>query len=257
MTPRHVAALLVAAALLAAVAWLLTRPWPSVRPHRPAPDFAAITDPGARKAAFLRWLAPIVVAENQRLARQRARLERVTAAGQPAPWQERWLATLAHHYRVPGDLDPAARLATLRRRLDTIPPRLVLAQAAIESGWGTSRFARQASNYFGIWTWRGDGLVPRERAEGAEHTVARYPDAAASVRVYLFTLNVGPAYRPLRERRAAARQAGRAPRAAELAAGLVGYSERREQYVAEIRQVLAANAELLDAALAGVVREGP
>jgi len=251
MNPRSFAALLAALAVVAAVALLLGHPWAPVRPPLEPPDFQAIADTAARKEAFLGWLAPVVQRENAQLARVRARLERLAQAPRLRPSQERAVAALAAHYQVDGELPPREQLQRLLRRVDTIPPRLALAQAAVESAWGTSRFAREAANYFGIWTWRGDGLVPARREQGARHRVARYPDAAASVRVYLYTLNVGPAYRTLRDLRAEARAAGRRPRAAELAAGLAGYSARGDRYVAELRAVLAGNADLLDRALEG------
>jgi Bax protein len=251
MTLRRLSAIIAAVGLVVGLALVLAHPWS--RPGRVdlAPDFEAMADPAARKAAFFRWLAPVVQRENQRVLHVRERLLPLAGRERLSRREAQVVQTLADHYRVDPADDPRARVATLLRRVDAVPPRLALAQAAIESGWGTSRFARDANNYFGIWTWSGDGLVPEARADGASHTVARYPDAAASVRVYLFTLNVGDVYRPLRDLRASARAAGRPPRADVLAAGLVGYSERREAYVAEVRDILAANEDLLDAALEG------
>lgn len=223
-------------------------------PSAVAPDFAAMTDARQRKAAFFSWLAPVVDRENARVARVRERLEAMQAKldrGQRLAHNEaRFLAQMAERYRVGGDPRHSADdMRRLLRRVDTVPPRLALAQAAVESGWGTSRFAREGNNYFGIWTWRGEGMTPARRAAYADHKVAAYGDAAASVRAYLYTLAVGPAYRDLRLRREEARQSGRHPRAMDLAAGLSGYSERGDDYVHEIRRVLRGNARLLDAVL--------
>ena len=225
-------------------------------PAAATPNFAAVTPPAARKEAFMHWLAPVVEQENRRLepVRQRlVRLQRKNAAGHTlSPQELAYLTELAARYKTASpDDDPGPTLSALLRRVDKVPARLALVQAAVESGWGTGRFAREANNYFGIWTWRHGGLVPERRAEGAKHTVAAYPDAAASVRAYLFTLDAGAAYSELRRLRAEARDAGEEPRASDLAAGLVGYSQRGLEYVAEIQQMLRVNAGLLDTVLEG------
>jgi Bax protein len=222
----------------------------------PAPDFAAMTDARQRKEAFFAWLAPLVERENARVARMRERLEELQAkqqrGGRLDRHEIRFLEQVAERYRIDGDPRHSAEdMQRLLRRVDTVPPRLALAQAAVESGWGTSRFAREGNNYFGIWTWRGRGMTPARRASFSNHKVASYGDAAASVRAYLYTRAVGPAYRDLRLRREEARQAGRHPGALELAVGLSGYSERGDDYVHEIRRVLRGNARLLDAVLEG------
>ena len=219
------------------------------------PDFDNL-EPVDRKAQFFRWLAPVVARENVRVGGVRRRLlylDKKARGGRRWCDHERaFLQELAQLYKVSADvLEQSPGFRALLRRVDTVPPRLVLAQAAVESGWGTSRFARDANNYFGIWTWRHAGLVPAEREAGANHTVATYEDAAESVRVYLFTLDAGAVYSDLRRLRAEARAAGLPPRAYDLAAGLRGYSERGDAYVAEIRAVLRANAELLDSVLEG------
>jgi Bax protein len=256
---RALAVLLCLASLLAGGTLLVLRgtglllpgagPW-----RRPAPDFAAIEDPALRKEAFLRWLLPAVERENARVARTRRRLLRLEREHRQGRRLSRgdlnFLGELADRYRtVSPERNLTASLRALLRRVDTVPARLALVQAALESGWGTSRFAREANNYFGIWTWRHEGIEPAARAQDADHRVASYPDAAASVRAYLFTLDVGPAYTELRRLRAEARAANREPRALDLAAGLSGYSARGQDYVAEIRQTLRANVDLLDAIL--------
>ncbi len=238
-------------ALIVVGGWMLVSATPT---PAATPSFVEIAPPAARKDAFFRWLAPVVTEENRRLEPVRRRLERLQrdhAAGRELTEQEfSFLNGLAQRYKAaPPAEDPGPTISALLRRVDGVPVRLALVQAAIESGWGTGRFARDANNYFGIWTWQHVGLVPKGRAEGADHAVAIYPDAAASVRAYLFTLDVGAAYSELRRRRAVARADGRQPDAHDLAAGLTGYSERGEDYVADVRQMLRANADVLDAVL--------
>lgn len=219
-----------------------------------APDFTAYTDVAQRKAAFFNWLAPMVEDENERVARVRHHLQalnqRLDAGGTFHGSDRAFLRDLAVKYKVPlTDGQEELALPELLNRVDMVPSRLVLVQAAVESAWGMSRFAREGNNYFGIWTWRGGGMIPNQRAAGKKHTVAVYPDAAASVRTYLYTLDCGQSYDHFRTLRAAAHENGSEPSADELADGLVSYSERGAEYVAEIRQVLRVNAALLDTAL--------
>lgn len=252
--PRNLLRLVPVTAILSFVVvggWLLSTQTPS---YAAAPDFEEMASPAARKEAFFRWLAPVVVQENARLdpvRRRLARLQRTHESGRALPPQEHaFLAELADHYRAATPAaDPGPTITALLRRVDGVPVRLALVQAAVESGWGTGRFAREANNYFGMWTWRHAGLVPEDRDDGANHSVAAYPDAAASVRAYLYTLDVGPAYSELRRLRAQARADGRPPCPLELAGGLTGYSERGHEYVAEIRDMLRANDDVLNAVL--------
>jgi Bax protein len=152
------------------------------------------------------------------------------------------LDRLAAHYKVDGSLDDAGVRQTLLRRVDAVPPGLVLAQAANESGWGTSRFARLGNNLFGVWTWKADeGFRPRHAAKGAAHYVRRYPDLRASVRDYLYNLNVGDAYTHLRRTRAKTRAAGDTPNALKLAASLKGYSAKGAGYVKIIQGIIRRN----------------
>lgn len=201
-------------------------------------------EPGERKAAFLRMLLPIVLAENQLLRAERRFLEESFAEGalDAAVEPGRSVAMLARRYRVAGDLDDPQLREVLLRRVDELPVALVLAQAAHESGWGTSRFAREANNLFGIWTWDADeGVVPERRRAGMRHRVRAYDDLRASVHGYMRNLNVGHAYTELRKQRAALRAAGKPLDPQLLAQALGGYSERGVDYVADLQTMIEAN----------------
>jgi len=149
------------------------------------------------------------------------------------------VARIAARYRVDGDLnDPKVR-DTLLRRVDVVPVSLVLAQAAQESGWGTSRFALESNNLFGIWTWNEDaGSVPLNRPDDATHLVRVYPDIEASVRAYLHNINIGFAYTDFRDLRAEMRAAGKPLDPFSLAGALDRYSTAGDMYVNDIRVML-------------------
>jgi Bax protein len=206
-------------------------------------DIAALAVP-RKKALFFRALLPLVVAENQRVRAERQWLETVARNGGPAGEFERQrLQRLLQEYALQEDgaID-ATLLAKLQRRIDTLPPGLVLAQAANESGWGTSRFSREANNLFGEWTYSAEeGLLPLQRREGANHYVRRFDSLLQSVRSYLNNLNTHRAYRELRGLRAKLRERGEEPDALTLAGGLHRYSARGGDYVAEIRALIRSN----------------
>lgn len=223
--------------------------WP---PPAPVPALAAPHLPrdlaelqvDQRKQLFFQTLLPLVLAENLQIRRQRRFLKSVFAAPavrQDSPAGQR-VERLARRYGVEGDLNDPSLRQELLRRVDEVPVALALAQAAKESGWGTSRFATQANNLFGQWTWRADqGMVPAQRRPGARHRVRVFADLRSAVRAYLHNLNVGHAYADLRRLRAELRSAERPLDPVQLAGGLERYSSRGATYVRELRAMIRSN----------------
>ena len=244
--PAAAGALLLAVILPVVIALWIAPPPPPGPGQQPLPDFTAIDDVNELKERFFGYLAPIVEEANDDVRAKRERLQRIVAdpADNDAVLRRdrRWLSRVAERYQVQVDsLD--AKLTALGRRVDTIPAGLALAQAAIESGWGRSRFAREGNNLFGEWCFReGCGLVPAARPAHAQHEVRAFVSVGDAVRSYLHNLNTHRAYGELREMRARIRaNEDRAPSTMELAAGLGRYSERGQAYVNEVRTVIRAN----------------
>ncbi len=232
--------------MILTVAWF-SYDYLSVSPpgDRSLPDFRVIEETGERKQAFIEFLWPVVKYENRRVLEKRKKLLAILdelEAGKPAtPHEQAWLAEQAKLYRVKakGDLERARKLAT---RIDIVPVSLALSQAALESAWGTSRFARQGNNLFGQWCiTAGCGIVPHRRPPQATYEVQAFETIAGSVRTYLRQLNSHPAYQPLRDIRAQARRAGRGPSGLEMAAGLINYAAIGEDYVQHIKGVIRRN----------------
>ena len=216
------------------------------------PDFSSYQDVAVKKTRFFSYLLPLVRAENARLAAVRKRLRyiydhvrwhrRLDAADQA------WLAEVVAEFRM-SESDPSRTEFWDEAffRVDALPEDLVLVQAANESAWGTSRFAREGNNLFGQWCFReGCGIVPAGRPDGATYEVARYDSVTESVGSYMHNLNTGRTYQLLREIRARMRDEGEEPRAADLAAGLVDYSERGLEYVDELRAMIRHNADIIE-----------
>lgn len=229
-------------------AWPPSQPEPGAVPSiavRAMPVDLATLSVERRKSIFFRILAPLIAAENRKLREQREFLL-TTFAEYPALPKSGPLASrvqaIASRFNVGGNLDRKMNRELLLRRVDTVPAALVLAQAANESGWGTSRFVREANNVFGMWTWDEDaGLEPNRRIEDGTHFVRVFDNLQDAVGNYLHTINIGPAYRELRELREIERRNNREPGAMKLAAGLRRYSERGEEYVQEIRSMIEYN----------------
>ncbi|MFQ5585305.1 MAG: glucosaminidase domain-containing protein [Thermodesulfobacteriota bacterium] len=198
----------------------------------------------AKKSIFFRAMLPLVLAENRQIEMKRRWIIEQFASGDVLRGTTSWgaLHQIANYYRVKGDLNEIKVRRELLRRVDTLPVALVLAQAAQESGWGTSRFARQGNSLFGEWTFaKGAGITPDERLDGRSHTVRAFPTLRASVRSYIHNLNVNRAYRELRAMRENMRDAGQPLNAHVLASGLKRYSERGERYVRDIRTMIKSN----------------
>lgn len=210
-------------------------------------DLDSIAHIEEKKRIFFLTLLPMILMANEEIQAERDLIDALTTAydkGQePAPEQSERLADVQAKYKIKGDplSDPQVR-AKLLKRVDILPPSLVLAQAANESAWGTSRFARLANNLFGEWTFTpGTGIVPTGRPEGEIYEVRSFPTLYDSVNSYMLNLNTHRAYRSLREMRAQARLEERPLRGIELAEGLTAYSIRREEYVAEIAAMIRHN----------------
>lgn len=210
------------------------------------PDFSQWPAGEARKAAFFSYLAPLLAHENDRVLAERRRLQAIATrvADGAGGWADRrYLQRLADAYQVPADdLDTAALIDELLLRVDAVPVSLGLAQAAKESGWGTSRFAVAGNALFGERCFRtGCGIVPRARRPGARHEVAAFDSPEAAVAAYVRNLNTHRDYAALRARRAALRSAQEPVTGHALAPSLTSYSERGTPYVREVQSLIRSN----------------
>lgn len=211
------------------------------------PDFSAYESVEARKEAFFDFLQSHVQQQNQRVLAQREALRPLyEIAGDGVPLsraERRILDSLARQY----ELDPAQYserdlAAELLLRVDKLPMSLVLAQAANESAWGTSRFAREANNLFGQWCFsEGCGVVPSNRAAGASHEVRAFASVADAVQAYFHNLNTNEHYEYLRRLRSDMRRRGEPLDSLVLTYGLTRYSARGFAYVSELQRIIRHN----------------
>lgn len=210
------------------------------------PDFGAIEHIPTRKRAFFDYLRPAVEYQNQLIRERRLILKgieiRLTQGAGLTPTQTRYMGLVRQRYRIDPQLTDTEALALLMRRMDTIPVSMVLAQAALESAWGQSRFAREGNNLFGQWCFsKGCGLVPGARTNGASHEVKRFDSVAEAVSAYFENINAYYRYSGIRDIREAARKAGRPLLGYDMVAGLESYSSRGQDYIRELRHIIRSN----------------
>lgn len=205
-----------------------------------------------RKAVFLRYMLPYILEANSRVQQQRERMltlrPKVEKEQRLGEEEAMWLNALYDEYRVkPGDY------AALLLRVDTVPVSLALAQAAVESGWGTSRFAQEGNAPFGQWTSKDHaGMVPKERKAGMTHKVRSFDSLKKSAESYLRNLNTHRAYKGLREMRASFRNEDRPIDSLAIAVTLLKYSEKGMEYVELLRHIIKKNdLQALDSARLG------
>jgi len=224
----------------------------AAKPVTDIPNFGSIKDVRSKKKAFFDFMRPIVQAENSRLLQVREHLIAIKQGlEQPghrsSAEDEAYLRRTADEYGVEfPDMRDSKSWSRLMARVDTVPLRLVLAQSANESSWGTSRFARKGRNFFGQWCFKkGCGLVPLRRNKGQRHEVRAFSSVNASVAAYLKNINTGRVYAGLRKLRSQLRKKEEPVTAHQLAGGLSHYSERGLAYVKEIRAMIRVNYELM------------
>lgn len=237
----------------AALALVLTTVWVFDPFAESLPDFRTYDAGPARKAAFVTYLQPLIEAENELIAGDRAKLSAIAAKTRPNWFDVRWLQGLAGEYEMDADgMSIEALLRELLLRVDGVPTSLALAQAAKESGWGTSRFAVEGNSLYGEWCFSaGCGIVPGRRADELSHEVRSFRTPQDSLRSYLRNINTHDSYVEFRAARKRHREADTATPGLALAGELLRYSEREDAYVRDIRNLIIFNNLHNDQAIPG------
>lgn len=200
-----------------------------------------------KKRRFFTYLKPLIVEENNRLRQLRTRLLAMRTSDALAQSDLEWLTTVAGRYNLVLKGQPDQQFwDKLLKRVGVVPVEMALVQAANESAWGQSRFAKEGKNYFGQWCYsQGCGMVPSQRSAGSTYEVRRFNSPAESVQAYIRNINRSRAYREFRQIRASLRQQKQALDAEKLAMGLKSYSERGMAYVKTIQAMIRSNRKLI------------
>lgn len=215
--------------------------------ERPMPDFALIDSIPERKQAFFEYMLPFVEQANDELLKEREEVKRLLAAFDRKGSLSRRERSQADALLEEFSFDPVESyerqtFLDLLSRVDEIPPSLALSQAALESAWGSSRFAREGYNLFGVWCYDpGCGMVPRKRTAGATHEVRIYESPKDSFASYIRNLNTSRFYVGMRTLRRDLRSQGKTLSGHDLAMGLTRYSQEGWDYVAKVQSLILSN----------------
>ena len=189
-----------------------------------------------RKDFFIQIVLPLILQENNNIKLDRKRLFNIINKSNNTDLEKKWLKKKYKQYGVSlGDL------STLKIRMDEIPVSLAIAQAAKETGWGTSRFAQEGNALFGQWTWSGEGLKPKDSNTSEGHKVMKFNVLQASVRAYQRNLNTHSSYKNLRKARAELRDGGKPLDSLVLVKYLDEYAETGQKYIEVLSQIIKQN----------------
>ena len=189
-----------------------------------------------RKEFFIQIVLPLILQENNNIRLDRKRLFSIINKSNNTNLEKKWLEKKYKQYGI-----PSKDLSTLKIRMDEIPVSLALAQAAKETGWGTSRFAQEGNALFGQWTWSGEGLKPKEADVNKGHKVMRFNVLQASVRAYQRNLNTHKTYKEFRIARALLRDSGKPLDSIILSEYLDKYAETGQEYVKILQKIIEQN----------------
>ena len=189
-----------------------------------------------RKEFFIQIVLPLIVKENNNIRIDRKTLFRVINKSNNSIAEKQWLEKKYKQYGV-----KSGDLSSLKVRMDEIPVSLAIAQAAKETGWGTSRFAQEGNALFGQWTWSGEGLKPKDADADKGHKVMKFNVLQASVRAYQRNLNTHRTYREFRKARAELRDLNKPLDSMELSKYLNKYAETGNQYVEVLQKIIKQN----------------
>tara|TARA_B100001142_G_scaffold124982_1_gene126827 strand:- start:1104 stop:2267 length:1164 start_codon:yes stop_codon:yes gene_type:complete len=189
-----------------------------------------------RKEFFIQIILPLILEENNNIKLDRKTLFNIINKSNNTKLEKKWLEKKYKQYGV-----VSKDLSLLKIRMDEIPVSLAIAQAAKETGWGTSRFAQEGNALFGQWTWSGEGLKPKEADETKGHKVMKFNVLQASVRAYQRNLNTHRSYKNFRLARAELRDRGAQLDSIILSKFLNNYAETGDKYVDVLQKIIKQN----------------
>ena len=200
-----------------------------------------------KKETFIKIVLPLVVAENEKIMDDKFKLKKIISKKITSDQEKQWLRQKLLEYKVKnGNVDE------LNKRMDIIPASIALAQAAKESGWGTSRFALEGNAIFGQWTWNGTGIEPLLKDKSKNHKILRFPILRASVKAYQNNLNTHKSYSKFREKRKNLRADKKKITGLELAKTLGSYAQTGAEYTKILAKIITQN-RLMDFELVRLV----
>ena len=199
-------------------------------------DLKTLGDTKQKRELFIKILLPLILDENEKITQDRKKLFKILAKNFNTAGERVWLKRRFKEYKI-DDQD----LGKLKMRMDIVPVSIALAQAANESGWGTSRFALEGNALFGQWTWSKKGILPKKQDPDQTHKIMQFQILKASVKAYKNNLNTHNAYKEFREVRAQLRQENKKIIGLDLTKYLKNYAAIGEKYVTILEGIIEKN----------------
>ena len=199
-------------------------------------EIVKIENSKKRKDFFIQIILPLVINENNNIKLDRIKLFSILNKSKNTKNEQNWLNVKFKQYGVVNN-----DLSTLKIRMDEVPVSMAIAQAAKETGWGTSRFAQEGNALFGQWTWSGEGIKPSDAKDDSTHRVMRFKVLQASVKAYQRNLNTHSSYKDFRSVRAELRDEGKKLDSMILSEYLDKYAETGKEYVKILQQIIRQN----------------
>ena len=210
-------------------------------------DLDEIQSVQLKKETFIKIVLPLIVAENEKILDDRLKLKDISSRKITSDDEKQWLRQKFLEYKV-----KKSNIEELKIRMDIIPASIALAQAAKESGWGTSRFALEGNAIFGQWTWNGQGIEPLLKDKSKNHKILKFPILRASVKAYQNNLNTHKSYSKFRQKRFALRDKNKKIKGLELTETLNNYAQTGTEYTKILNQIIKQN-RLMDFELVRLV----
>ncbi|MDP7165840.1 MAG: glucosaminidase domain-containing protein, partial [Candidatus Marinimicrobia bacterium] len=189
-----------------------------------------------RKKLFIQIVLPLIIEENIKIRLDRKKLFSILNKNNNSTIEKKWLDNKFKQYGIVN-----RDLATLKKKMDEIPASLAIAQAAKETGWGTSRFALEGNALFGQWTWGGEGIKPALAGSNTKHKIMKFKILQASVRAYQINLNTHSSYREFRKARAIQRDNNGKLNSLKLVKYLDKYAETGKEYTIILKKIIEQN----------------
>ncbi len=199
-------------------------------------EITKIENTKKRKDLFIQIILPLVINENDNIKLDRINLFSILNKNKNTKTEQEWLNVKFKQYGIVNK-----DLSTLKIRMDEVPVSMAIAQAAKETGWGTSRFAQEGNALFGQWTWSGEGIKPADAEDNSTHKVMRFKILQASVKAYQRNLNTHSSYKDFRSARAELRDEGKKLDSMILTEYLDKYAETGKEYVKILQQIIRQN----------------
>ena len=199
-------------------------------------DLDEIQSVKLKKETFIKIVLPLIVAENEKIMDDRYKLNKITSKKMTTDKEKQWLRQKFLEYKV-----KRGNVEELKNRMDVIPVSIALAQAAKESGWGTSRFALEGNAIFGQWTWTGQGIEPLLKDKSKSHKILRFPILRASVKSYKNNLNTHRSYKDFRSKRRDLREKNKKISGLKLTKTLDNYAQTGNEYTKILEEIIIQN----------------